>query len=269
MRALEGHPVAELAAVVSHHPRTGQPDLDDVLASDAIDALILCTPNLLHAPAARLGLEAGKHVCVEFPLAPGPDPARELFVLAERAERTLHVEHIELLSPSQARLRARAGELGAPLEGEVAFSGDLAGWMADPALSGSPALCALARLHRLLDLFGTARVAGAVLRELAPGHRLEVDLEFAAGGRVRLVETRAPGLGRGTSWAIRCERGRLETPPPEPAAGLFRTDLDRFVARIRIGEPPYVAPSRILEALELVRAIETICQRRRDGAAVP
>lgn len=256
IRALEDHARAELRAVVGRTPRPGEPSLEDVLGAETIDAVILCTPNLLHAPAVRAALEAGKHVCVEFPLAPDPATARGLFALAERAGRVLHVEHIELLSSAQRWLRERARELGPVLEGELEFTGDLGGWLAEPALSGSAALGALARLHRLLDLFGGARVERARLVPLAPGHRLEVELRFASGGSVWLLESRAPGLRRATRWDLRCVRGALGTPPDQPAGRLFREDLDHFLARVLEGEPSYVAPSRVLEGLELVEAIE-------------
>lgn len=43
-------------------------DLDDVLADQAVDAVILCTPTQMHAAQAIACLNAGKHVQVEIPL---------------------------------------------------------------------------------------------------------------------------------------------------------------------------------------------------------
>ena len=44
-------------------------DLDETLARDDVDAVILCTPTQMHAAQAIATLRAGKHVQVEIPLA--------------------------------------------------------------------------------------------------------------------------------------------------------------------------------------------------------
>jgi hypothetical protein len=122
--------------------------------------VILCTPNLLHASQARAALDARKHVWW-FPAA----PLRRIppLLARPRYRLVLHEEHIELLSPSQAWLRERARPLGRPRGATLEVTGSGEGWIADPALAGTPALCALARLHRLVDLFGEAEVRAATL----------------------------------------------------------------------------------------------------------
>ena len=50
--------------------------LDDVLARDDVDAVILATPTPLHASQAIACLEAGKHVEVEIPLCDDSPMAR-------------------------------------------------------------------------------------------------------------------------------------------------------------------------------------------------
>ncbi|HXZ85936.1 MAG TPA: Gfo/Idh/MocA family oxidoreductase [Myxococcota bacterium] len=254
-RALQRSARARLVRWLSRErPESGT--LADALADPAVAALIVCTPNLLHAGAARAALAAGRHVAVEFPLAASPAEARALFELARRAGRVLHVEHIELLSPAQLWLRERARALGRPQSGVVRFSSDASGWIADPRLAGSPALGALARLHRLVDLFGPGELRAARLEEGAGPRRLEAELGFAAGGLVTLIEERAPGLARATEWSIECARGRLDTPPPEPGGELFARDLELFLDRIESGAPSYLSEARELEVLELVAAIE-------------
>ena len=255
MRALGESQAARLAAVVSRRDPSG-PSFADVLADRSVGGVILCTPNLLHAGQAREALDAGKHVLVEFPLAPSPAEARALLERAHQSNLVLHEEHIELLSPAQLWLRARAQALGRPRGGALHFTGSSAGWIADPLLAGSPALCALARLHRLVDLFGTAAVRGATLAR-GSGYRLGVELEFAAGGRLELVEERAPGAQRATHWRVECENGSLGDPPAERPADLFARDLACFVARVVERAEPYVSEARCLHVLELVAAIET------------
>src|SRR5687767_14178045 len=42
---------------------------EELVVSDDIDVVHICTPNNLHAPLALKALEAGKHVICEKPLA--------------------------------------------------------------------------------------------------------------------------------------------------------------------------------------------------------
>jgi biliverdin reductase len=256
-RSLEGHPRARLVAI-ARRERTGAGDVAfaDVVADPAVDAALVCTPNLLHEAQARALLEAGKHVAVEFPLAASAARARELLALARARDRVLHVEHVELLSASQQSQRARAAALGRPLGGALRFTGSSDGWIGEPALAGSPALCAVARLSRLVDLFGEADVSSAALETGARAWRLEVELAFRAGGRALLVEQRGPGIARATRWALRCERGALDDAPDEGRGEPFRADLDAFLARIERGAAPYVSDARVLHLLDLVGEIE-------------
>jgi hypothetical protein len=107
----------------------------------------------------------------------------------------------------------------------VHFSGASEGWIGDAALAGTPALGGAGALHRLVDLFGEAEVRAARLeRGREAGVRLAVELGFANGGVVELVEERAPGASRGTRFAIERERGRLDT-PARARRGLFARDL--------------------------------------------
>ncbi len=255
--ALESHPSARLAAVVSRELGPAEATFEIVLEDPNIDGVILCTPNRLHAPAARAALERGKHVLVEFPLAETAAEGAELFACARRHERVLHVEHIELLSPSQKHQRERVRELGGLLGGGLVFTAPDEGWIGDAERAGSAALRAVARLHRLVDLFGEAEVREARLEVRgAGGIRLEVELAFRGGGEALLVEERGPGVSRQTRWAVRCEKGRLEDPPNEPPGALFRQDLDHFIQRVERGVDSYVAEDRVLHVLSLVEQID-------------
>ncbi len=254
VRALGESASAVLSAVVSRGDPSG-PSFADVLADASVAGVILCTPNLLHAEPARAALDAGKHVLVEFPAAPGPADFRALLARAHQTRLVLHEEHIELLSPSQLVMRERARALGRPRGGVLEFTGSGEGWIGDPRLAGTPALRALARLHRLVDLFGEAEVRSASLAR-GPGYRLEVELGFASGGRVALVEERGPGVVRATHWRVECENGPLADPPAERPVDLFARDLACFVARVVERAEPYVSDARCLHVLGLVEAIE-------------
>ncbi len=259
-RALVEHPEARLWGTVH---RVGEPTLAQALAVPEVDGVLVCTPNLLHAEQVRAALAAGKHVLSEYPLAATAHEARTLFDAARARGRVLHVGHIELLAESHRLQRERAAELGRPLEGAVEFTGASEGWIGEGAVAGSPGLRATARLHRLVDLFGSARVRAAALEERAAGYRLDVELAFEAGGEARLLERRGPGLERRTTCAIRCAGGLLGDPPAVPPTGVFRADLDCFVARALRGAAPYLAEERILHVLGLVERIDALSGWKR------
>jgi predicted dehydrogenase len=91
---------------------TGQ--MEDLLADDTLDAIVIATPVPSHHALAKAALEAGKHVFVEKPLAWTVAEARELERLAGERGRTLMVGHLLRFHPGVVKLRELidAGELG-------------------------------------------------------------------------------------------------------------------------------------------------------------
>ncbi|KAG2458308.1 BIEA reductase, partial [Polypterus senegalus] len=65
-----------------------QISLDDALAREDIHAAIICTENSYHEDCIRKFLEAGKHVCVEYPMALTLAAARDLWDLADEKSKT-------------------------------------------------------------------------------------------------------------------------------------------------------------------------------------
>ena len=63
--------------------------IDELLRDDALDAIVVCTPNFLHAPMAIAALQAGKHVLVERPLARNAAEAEKMVAAAKKADRVL------------------------------------------------------------------------------------------------------------------------------------------------------------------------------------
>lgn len=53
-------------------------DIDDMLAIEILDAVIICTPNTLHKEMALKAIKAGKAVFIEKPLAPSYEEALEI-----------------------------------------------------------------------------------------------------------------------------------------------------------------------------------------------
>jgi predicted dehydrogenase len=88
--------------------------LDDLLADETLDAVVLATPVPTHARLALKVLEAGKHCFVEKPLAQSVEEAERVVAAARAAERVLMVGHLLEYHPGVEALKqlVDAGELG-------------------------------------------------------------------------------------------------------------------------------------------------------------
>jgi predicted dehydrogenase len=90
------------------------PDLESVLADDAVDAVIVATPVATHYSIARKALEAGKHVFVEKPLAKTVAECEDLVDQAESRSLALMVGHVFLYNAAVQKVKEYidSGELG-------------------------------------------------------------------------------------------------------------------------------------------------------------
>ena len=88
-------------------------ELDDALARDDVDAVILCTPTQLHAAQSIAAMRAGKHVQVEIPLADSWADALEVARVQEETGLVAMVGHTRRFNPSHQWVHRRiaAGEL--------------------------------------------------------------------------------------------------------------------------------------------------------------
>jgi predicted dehydrogenase len=89
-------------------------DFDDLLADDALDAVVIATPVPTHYELAKKALEAGKHVLVEKPPAMTAAEMDELVALASGRDLVLMPGHLLLYHPGVIKLKELidAGELG-------------------------------------------------------------------------------------------------------------------------------------------------------------
>lgn len=88
-------------------------DFNDMLASDEVDAVILCTPTQMHAEQTLQCLKAGKHVQVEIPLADNWKDADEVLEAQKASGLVAMVGHTRRYNPSHQWIKKRidAGEL--------------------------------------------------------------------------------------------------------------------------------------------------------------
>ena len=90
----------ELRAVVERHEKRAQQryphvisydTVDDLLNDDAIELVIINTPNNTHVDYAIQALKAGKHILVEKPFAPTSEEAKKVFDLGRQVGKHVMV----------------------------------------------------------------------------------------------------------------------------------------------------------------------------------
>jgi len=88
--------------------------LNEVLANDAIDAVVISTPAETHFSIAREALLSGKHAYIEKPLVLSESEGRELIDIAQERNLILMVGHLLQYHPAFIKLRdlASSGDLG-------------------------------------------------------------------------------------------------------------------------------------------------------------
>jgi len=147
----------EVAVVANHREETARAfaerhripavttDWEAVATDAAIDAVVVATPNALHAPQSIAALDAGKHVLVEKPMAVSVSECDAMIAAAHGSGASLMVAHCWRFHPDVRAMRDRieAGELGEIVKtrGYGVHSGDgPSGWFVDRALAGGGAL---------------------------------------------------------------------------------------------------------------------------------
>lgn len=80
-------------------------DARDLIEDPAIDAVVIATSARSHGELALAGVEAGKHVLVEKPLAETSDDAARLVEAAARRQRVLMVDHTFVYTSAVQEIR--------------------------------------------------------------------------------------------------------------------------------------------------------------------
>jgi len=160
---------SHLVAIYGSQPERVQPfcesygaravsSYQELVADPDIDLVVISTMNHLHGAIATAALDACKHVVVEYPLSLDVEEAKRLIQLAQRRQKLLHVEHIELLSGTHRAVVSALPQIGRPFYMQSislrAESSVPQKWSYHPKLVGFPFVGALSRIHRLIDAFG-------------------------------------------------------------------------------------------------------------------
>jgi len=114
----------ELAAVVNHkrdsmvefgkafNIERQYEKLEDLLKDGGVDALVVSTPNYLHAPQTIAALNTGVHVMVEKPMAMNAIEAEQMCEAADKSGAILMVAHCWRFDPDVLWLKEQSKKLG-------------------------------------------------------------------------------------------------------------------------------------------------------------
>ena len=196
-------PTVALAAVVDPAPdaaalarECGVPwygTLDELLAHERPEGIVLATPNALHVPQALQCLEAGLAVLLEKPIAPTVAEGEALVQRAEALGGRLLIGHHRAHSPIMAKARAvvESGQLGrlVSVMGSATFLKpdhyfDDGPWRR--VAGGGPILINMIHeVHNLRILCGeivaVQAIASSAVRGFAVEDTVAITLQFASG----------------------------------------------------------------------------------------
>ncbi|CAG1009498.1 myo-inositol 2-dehydrogenase / D-chiro-inositol 1-dehydrogenase [Anaerolineales bacterium] len=86
--------------------------VESLLKDGGVDALVVSTPNYLHAPQTIAALKAGVHVMVEKPMAMNALEAEQMCKASEKSGATLMVAHCWRFDPDVLWLKKESKKLG-------------------------------------------------------------------------------------------------------------------------------------------------------------
>ena len=256
--------------------------LDELLAVEKIDLVILATPSGLHAQQALAAIEAGSHVVIEKPIDVSIAAGKRVVEAAERTGRTVSVVSQHRFDPSSEAVHAaiERGDFGrltsavmtAPLWRDQAYY-DSGAWRGTWALDGGGVLVnqGVHTVDLMLWMMGRPDTVSAEFALLA--HE-GIEAEDTAVATV-LFESGALGVIHATTAAKGALKSRLQV---HGSAGSAVIDGDQLVysspelvreeagsshekqyrdvlAAIDTGNEPRVSATEALWALATVRAV--------------
>jgi len=202
-------------------------DYEKLLEAEEVDAVSVCLPNKLHAPASITALKAGKHVLCEKPMATNAEEAQAMVDAAEKAGKVLALSlNFRYMGPSRTLKKlVEKGVLGEVYYGKGAMLRKMSiprGWFHVRKWSGGGPLLDLA--SHILDVtwwvMGCPKpkaAMGATFSKFGPkGEGMgtwgvgfsdaPVDVEDLAVGMIKF-ENGATLLVE-VSWALHLDEGR-------------------------------------------------------------
>lgn len=267
-------------------------DPDAVLSAPDVDAVVVATPTVTHAPLAARALEAGKHVLVEKPVATRLVDAVALDELAQRRGLTLMVGHVYLFHPAVEAVKAeldsaRLGEVRTlcfertnlgPVRADVDAAWDLAAhdlsiafeWLGEEPVAVSAVGVAVLKPGRADAVTATLRYASGKTVALQVSWLLPTKTRRATvvGSRAMLRFQESGGEATVRRFERRVDgdvvRDGPEVPVGFPGDEPLRREVEHFLSCVETGRRPKSDGAR---AAEVVRVLEAMSRSMAAGGA--
>lgn len=272
---------------VDKHPRW-----ETILQDPTIDAVDICLPTHLHAPATEAALRAGKHVLVEKPMALDFETAIQLVVLAKEQGKILMAAQVLRFFPMYRQMAdlLRSGTLGrvrAATFRRRCSAPSWAAWLQDKSVSGGGVFDLLIHdVDMALHLFGTPTAVSATGCEALADHVDTINAQLYYEGLDSV--TVAGGWHHGTfpfsmEYTIVADGGTVEyssasgsdpqvyrpgqdaetLSPPATVDG-YQEEIRYFVECCATGtEPVYCSPAESAQAVKVTRLMSEA--RKKNG----
>ncbi|MGH7681592.1 MAG: Gfo/Idh/MocA family protein [Candidatus Eiseniibacteriota bacterium] len=293
----------EKARMVAQHFGIGRSvaDYEALLRMDEIDAVIIATPNHLHAPMTQAALGYGKHVLCEKPPARTLAEASQMADAAQKSGKVLMYAMNNRFRSDVAVLRRylEREELGRILYAKTGWLRRRAerrgpGWYENKKSSGGGVLMDLGvqMLDLSLWLLGNPKVASVTAAKYMTDPRKDVEDTVAAF----LVLEGGASLTLEVSWAVLLEKNfpylnlfgtdgaallnpfRIHkelngtllnvTPALESPKNIYKQsyeqELDHFLRCITHGETPMASAEEGREIMRIIDAIYQSAEARRE-----
>ena len=223
--------------------------LDELIARDRPDGIVLATPNALHVPQALQCIEAGLPILLEKPIAPSVAEAEALVREVEARGARVLIGHHRAHSPLMAGARAaiEAGRLGrlVGITGSATFYKPDEYFAAGPwrrEKGGGPILLNLIHeVHNLRMLCGEIVAVQAFASNAVRGHVVEdtvaINLRFASGALGTFLLSDCAASPR--SWEQTSQENKAyDSHPDEDCYVLSGTDGSLSVPTMRLKTYP-------------------------------
>ena len=286
--AVWGHSIEETNRFAQEFSCTAIADWQELVAREDIDLVIIATINRDHGAIAKFALSQNKHVIVEYPLALDVSEAEDIIHLAQKQNKLLHVEHIEILGGVHQALKQYLPDIGQPFYAHYStIKPELPAprkWSYHHQMFGFPLMAALSRIHRLVDLFGRVLTVTCHQQywqidkdtEYYQGCICVAQLEFVNGLLGKITYGKGETLWQaerrfavhGEHGGIILDREKVEMIKSREAInldipsrrGLFARDTAMVLEYLMYNIPLYITPEKSLYSLKVADAAKRSAQ---------